>query len=120
MSKCYSDRLIPRGECVLVRKAEQKKLQAGLMLPDGTVKKEAEARCRGIVVAAGPGEWSHGVFVAMPDDMRPGATVMFSSEHSFQFRSIPEMVEENLWFVPQSLVFAIELPEGMYKAKLRA
>lgn len=113
MSKrSFASRVQPRGEWLLVRKPEQaasspkvpklavaeRKEGGGFDVVEGGPSK----RNQGIVVAVGPGEWKEGTFVKPTSEV--GQLIVFADKGSFQVPDFPEMKEEGLFFVPDSLV----------------
>lgn len=120
MSKhSFANRIVPRGEWVLVRKLEQGPVKGPRVLVaeknEGGAIEVSEGPTRkhqGIVVAVGPGDYQHGALVPI-SDIAPGMTVVFADKTCFQVPDFPEMKEEGLFFVPASMIICLVRPQGM-------
>lgn len=115
-NKLFSSRVLPLGEIVLVRVESH----AGTVLRPvmdggkivGTTKRVLKEN-KGIVVAVGPGVYRDGVLVPIDSRVRPGATVIFAGKLAYQPEDIQEeMQQEGLYFVPESVIACVLLPEG--------
>jgi len=128
MGKPFSSRLTPFGEYVLVRKSPPPSKVAG---PPGLLVVESDPssgkvvtaasgqrHSLGTVVAVGDGVWHGDVKVPLP--FAVGSTVMFDPSNCFQFKDVPEMASEGLWWIGESFIIAKLEPEGLHKGKVNA
>lgn len=117
MAKPFSSRLSVLSGWVLVRMhvAASEVLvpvMDGKKMVDAQKKKVADSRAT--VLDVGPGEYSDNGTLVPPDPrLKAGVTILANSSHFLRFSDIKEMAEENLCFIPASMIVFILAPEGM-------
>jgi hypothetical protein len=116
MAKPFSSRLSSFSGWVLVRMHVS---SSTVFVPrmDGKkivgAEKKTVANSLATVVDVGPGEYENGILVPPDPRLQPGVTVIANGSHFIRFSDIKEMEEENLCFIPNSMIVAILAPEGM-------
>lgn len=76
-------------------------------------RKQLLASSRATVIEAGPGEWENGVLVPPDPRLRPGVSILANGAHFMRLSDIKEMEDENLAFIPASMIVFVLAPEGM-------
>lgn len=116
-NKLFSSRIVPLGEIVLVRVESHSGSILRPEMRDGKIvgaTKRVLKENKGIVVSVGPGVFRDGVLVPIDARVKPGATVIFAGKLAYQPEDIAdEMQEEGLYFVPESVIACVLLPEGV-------